>query len=162
MSKSIIEIGKIHVRSIPDADPVPAGWAEFTGTLEYGADGRVTSIPIGTPPYVRSRTQADIDAAVAAAIVAVQAEAKAFLDAQQDRQAALLRAAVKELAVYTRDAHRNLNTLLGGIAAANNLADVKTAAAAITQSPAPANDATLFAGARAAIKARLDAGDGDA
>lgn len=157
----IIEIGHLAVRHLKDGKPIPGGWAELVGELDVDANGNVTSVPMLTPPYHRPRTQADIDAAVAAAILAVQVDAKAFLDAQQDRQAALLRAAVKELAVYTRDAHRNLNRLLGGIAAANNLADVKTAAAAITQSPAPANDATLFAGARAAIKARLDAGEAD-
>ena len=94
------------------------------------------------------------------ALKTLRRQAKEALDAQ-NRENALLRAALKELVIYTRDAHANLNALLDGIAGAASLADVKTAAAAISQAPAPANDATLFAGARDAIKARIDAGEGD-
>ena len=136
------------------------------------ADTLVWPDELGTPP-----TQQEIDDALADLtivngqtfsqwraehggdpVLTLQRKAKELLDAEQ-AEAALTRAALKELVVYARDAHRNLNTLLDGIAAAGNLNDVKTTAAGITQASAPADEGVLFQGARDAVKARLDAGE---
>lgn len=93
-------------------------------------------------------------------VLTLRRRAREALDAQTDTNQ-LIRAALIETLLYVRDAHRNLNALIDGIGVASNLAQVKTAAAAIGKVPAPADDAAFLAGARAAIKDRIDAGEAD-
>lgn len=78
-----------------------------------------------------------------------------------DTQEVRSRASDIEILLYARDVCASLRQLLAGIAAASNLGDVKTAAAAITPPPAPANNAAFLAGARAAVKARIENGEAD-